>query len=1245
MLLTIHDNQYRKVAFIDNEKQGTLNYFNDRWHRNLETGSSTFEFSVSKKDVEGDKAYSRVYQQLNEKAFVSFQHKSRNYIFYVSKVVETHTRINCLCLNLNLDLINSEVGAFKATRAMSFAEYCNAMGLLRYEKMSIGINEVSESRRTLEWDGTESKVARLISLARNFEAEIDFDTQFYDDSSLKSFKVNVYKANDGEKNQGVGRRRDDLLLVRGVNLAEVKRTVDNSKIYNALTPVGKNGERVIQLAPSNWSVKNEKGELEFYQKGGTLYAPLSAQRFPSAFPDKESGEQWITRTMEIDSADQEKIRSTAYRELKKFAYPEITYEVEGYADLNIGDTVRIQDDGFVPMLVIEARVIEQTLSFTNPSSNRTTFGNARALESRVSTDLIKRLEQMVESARPYTIKVLTSNGTYFKNHIGNSVVEARLYKGGTPIEDVTWAWEFKGQSTTGQSYQVDGREVGETAVLVVKATQGDRELTREAVSFVNVNDGASGQPGLAGADGRTPIVHTAYANSADGSVGFSVSDSTNKSYIGTCTTYLDTNPTGEDPRDYRLYSWAKFKGETGRGIESTTHYFLATNQGSGVTASTSGWTTTAQYTSESKRYLWNYTVTQYTDGTSQTSSAIIIGVHGAKGDKGDKGNDGIAGRDGVGIRLTTVTYGMSPSDTIQPTSWSASVPTLVKGQYLWTKTVWTYTDNHTETGYQKTYVSRDGNNGRDGIPGKDGVGIRSTAITYAVSTSGTSAPTVGWGEQVPNVPSGQYLWTRTVYTYTDNDTETAYSVSKMGEKGDKGDKGERGLQGLQGPKGDQGIPGVKGADGRTQYTHIAYADTASGGGFSQTDQTKPYIGMYQDFIATDSTNPASYRWTKWKGDKGDTGAQGVPGPKGADGRTPYVHFAYSDNADGTGLTTSDNGQRYIGHYSDYTQADSTDKTKYRWADRWAKIELGGRNYILQSDTYSTTGSKYFDVTPEFLDYAYSGKYVTISLDIKGENLVPDARGLSRIGCELRLNLSNGGVLYLQCQKIVSGNLPRERISVTRQIPQGVSVVGLNKVNMYVQVGGTALAGRPKFELSSSPSDWSPAPEDVEESIRKEAEIAAYNDLKLQEEAQAIRVELEAKALASEVKAWLGEYRSFAERSDGQVAGLSQSFFESQARIVELEKNLGENALMLNFVNNYLRASDDGVTLGNKDNTDYIQITPEGIQLMSAGVAVATIANGLMKTAHGVLTDSLQVGKFRFEQSRRNPDINVWRYVE
>ena len=94
----------------------------------------------------------------------------------------------------------------------------------------------------------------------------------------------------------------------------------------------------------------------------------------------------------------------------------------------------------------------------------------------------------------------------------------------------------------------------------------------------------------------------------------------------------------------------------------------------------------------------------------------------------------------------------------------------------------------------------------------------------------------------------------------------------------------------------------------------------------------------------------------------------------------------------------------------------------------------------------------------------------------------------------------------------------------------------------------------------------------------------------------------------------------------------------------MERDLGENAMLLSFVNTYLRASDDGVTLGNRDHSEDIQITPQGIQLVSAGVVVATIANGLMKTAHGILTESLQVGNFRFEQSQNNKAVNVWRYV-
>ncbi|MEG9199699.1 hypothetical protein V6S64_13515, partial [Lactococcus lactis] len=149
------------------------------------------------------------------------------------------------------------------------------------------------------------------------------------------------------------------------------------------------------------------------------------------------------------------------------------------------------------------------------------------------------------------------------------------------------------------------------------------------------------------------------------------------------------------------------------------------------------------------------------------------------------------GIDGVGIKTTVITYAISISGTIAPTTgWTSSVPSLVKGLYLWTKTVWTYTDSSSETGYSVTYISKDGNNGNDGVAGKDGTGIKTTTITYAGSTSGTTAPTSGWTSTVPTVAAGSYLWTKTVWAYTDNTSETGYSVAKMGNDGSNGAPGK-----------------------------------------------------------------------------------------------------------------------------------------------------------------------------------------------------------------------------------------------------------------------------------------------------------------------------------------------------------------------------------------------------------------------------------------------------------------------
>ena len=375
MLLTIHDANLKKVAFVDNEKQSTLHYFDDIWTRNLETGSSTFEFTIFKKSTD------ITYNYLNERAFVSFEYRGKSYVFNVMTVEENEQTITCYCENLNLELINEYANSYKATNAMSFVEYCNAMDLLNYTYLSVGINEISDQKRTLEWDGQDTKLARLLSLAKNFDAEIDFDTRLNADSSIKSFKVNVYRKNDGTY-QGVGRIRNDIQLTYGKNLKPVTRKIDKTNVVNAIRPTGtKDGNTVVISGLSAWEEKNAEGIVEFYQKGEMLYAPISMQLYPSTFTHSTIDDQWTRKDITVDSDDPTVIRSAGIRELKKNAYPAITYDVDGFVDLEIGDTVKIRDDGFNPVLLIEARVADQKISFTNPNSNKTTFANFTALES------------------------------------------------------------------------------------------------------------------------------------------------------------------------------------------------------------------------------------------------------------------------------------------------------------------------------------------------------------------------------------------------------------------------------------------------------------------------------------------------------------------------------------------------------------------------------------------------------------------------------------------------------------------------------------------------------------------------------------------------------------------------------------------------------------------------------------------------------------------------------------------------
>ena len=159
----------------------------------------------------------------------------------------------------------------------------------------------------------------------------------------------------------------------------------------------------------------------------------------------------------------------------------------------------------------------------------------------------------------------------------------------------------------------------------------------------------------------------------------------------------------------------------------------------------------------------------------------------------------------------------------------------------------------------------------------------------------------------------------------------------------------RGVDGYDGKDGENGIPGKDGKDGKTQYTHLAYANSADGTkDFSVSDGNREYIGMYVDFVEADSTDPTKYTWSLIKG---ANGAQGVPGTPGANGKTPYFHIAYANSADGrTGFSVDDSVNKlYIGQYTDYTPDDSTDPVKYSWTKIKGEQGTAGRTYFFQSN--------------------------------------------------------------------------------------------------------------------------------------------------------------------------------------------------------------------------------------------------------------------------------------------------------
>lgn len=864
-------------GFLDNEAPEALHYYDDELHEYLQGSAYTFTFTTSADHEDA--------QYLVEGNKLAFVYREKEYYLNIMRVEADEYEITVEAYGLLFELLNEEKEKYSAASAMTFAQY---MAVIDYEQtIKIGINEVADKKIKTEWTGTDTILARIYSLANTFSAEVEFVVELNDDYSLKQITMNVYKEHTDEY-QGMGTRRTDLTLRYGVDVEGITKTSDITELYTAIRPFGKDGLTVTSLNKTEYDAE---GNVEFSSPSGNrnILAVQARDRFPSNLMSKEN-DRYIAKIFDYDTDNVNMLYGQALAELKKICVPQVSYEVKGYFDTNIGDTVDIEDDEYNPTLYLEARVSEQVRSFTDPTRNQTTFSNFRELQSQIDPELLSRVQALVDANKTYTCSIITDNGTVFKNGEGQTTLTASVMDAGTDLTDsMTITWKKDGVlQEMSKSITVQAADIEEKAVYRFEAQDAGGILRGVyEVTVSNVTDGKDGEkgekgekgdpgerglqglqgekgdqgiPGKDGKDGKTSYTHIAYANSADGQTDFSVSDS-NREYVGMYVDFTETD--SQDPDDY---AWSKIKGADGSqgtpgkpGADGKTPYLhiAYANSADG----SSGFSTSD---STNKLYIGQYTDYTQADSTDPSKYAWTK-IKGETGATGAPGKDGADGADGIGIKSITEYYAVSSSNTTAPTSWSTSVPAMTTtNRYLWNYEKFTYSNNTTSES-AKRVIGVYGNTGATGTPGKDGTngkdgaagnGIKSIVNYYLASTaaSGVTTGTSGWTTTPQSTTtSKKYLWNYEKITYTNGSVvnTTPCIIGTHGATGPQGAKGDTGATGPTGPKGDTGATGPQGPKG--------------------------------DKGNTGATGPQGPT-----GPKGPQGATGPTGPKGSDGQMLYA---------------------------------------------------------------------------------------------------------------------------------------------------------------------------------------------------------------------------------------------------------------------------------------------------------------------------------------------------------------------
>jgi hypothetical protein len=420
------------------------------------------------------------------------------------------------------DLINETVGAFKADKPYTIADY-----ITRFTNDSgweIGINEFPDNVRTLEWTSEESSLARIIAVAKDFDAVLSFGFEFVGTNLVKRV-INIRHETAGDSLISFEMNKDINNIVTHLDTYDMETSI---KAYGAVpeSTDGSTNQDPINLIGYKWTDPTGQFVLDQY---GFLHDTIAVQKYSRLLSNSNPNptqSDW-NRVKTFDSKSQAELLQAALADLKKYNHPNETYDIDlvnsPYVPLN--QTVHIADEN--QQLFLSAKVLSIQRSRANHSVKLTLgeFAHETVSFDQRLSDLANKMANMPKTIQFYP---------WLRYADDDKGTNMSALPAGKKYMAIVWSNKSSVPSDNPADY------AGKWALIQGK-------------------DGADGKPGPKGADGTSSYLHTAYANSIDGKTDFSVTDASGRSYFGQ---YVDE--TQADSTDPTRYLWALFKGADGR---------------------------------------------------------------------------------------------------------------------------------------------------------------------------------------------------------------------------------------------------------------------------------------------------------------------------------------------------------------------------------------------------------------------------------------------------------------------------------------------------------------------------------------------------------------------------------------------------------------------------------------------------------------------------------------------------------